>query len=184
MKAIHVAMVSILALTLSACCGGSSTSTTPATGSGAATPAATTEDKAADDGFAEVPNSDGLKVKVPSNAVPNGIGGAAGFHSEDNSFGFTVMDAAADRTIDVAKKEAEELFFKEWIASEPTADGWVLTYKAAKMDLNGDQPKEVGIMFSFEVQKKVGDKAYKCYGSVEKEAGLAPSVEACKSLKR
>jgi hypothetical protein len=142
-------------------------------------------DKADADGFKQVPNINGIKVKVPDSAVPNGVGGAPGFHSDDQSFGFTLqqIEAGDSKDFDTAKKEAEELFFKTWIASEKTDDGWILTYEASKLDLSGDEAKEVGTMYSFEVRRKVGDTVVKCYGSNDKADGMTAGVEACKSLK-
>ena len=137
------------------------------------------------DGFKKVPNINGIKVKVPDNAVPNGVGGAPGFHTKDKTFGFTLqkIEAGDSKDFDAAKKEAEELFFKKWITSEKTDDGWVLTYEASKLDLSGDEAKEVGVSYSFEVRRKVGDQVVKCYGSNDKQEGMTAGVDACKSLK-
>lgn len=138
------------------------------------------------DGMKTVPNVSGIKVKVPDNAKPNGAGGAAGFHSDDDSFQFVLQEmkgAQASKTFADAKTSAEELFFKKWIKSEETSDGWSLTWEGAKVDLSGDEPKEVGIMFSFEVLRTLGTKKYKCYGSLAKKEGMDASVAACKSLK-
>jgi hypothetical protein len=177
--AVHVSTLALALCTFTACDGAG------ASGSSGAQADEKSGDEAANDGFTKVPNSkDGLLAKVPENAVPNGIGGAAGFHSEDDSFKFIVReDPAPDGAFEDAKKGAEELFFKEWISSEETEDGWVLMHTAPKLDLSGGEPKEVGVIYSFEVRKKIGDKVYTCTGGVEKEAGLQPSVDACKSLK-
>ena len=50
------------------------------------------------DGFVAVPNAQGLKAKVPDSAKPNGVGGAAGFHSEDGKFAFVLEKVEGDET--------------------------------------------------------------------------------------
>lgn len=160
-----------LALLLPGCDGGSS-------GGGAATADA--------DGFVAIPNISGMKVKVPEGVTPNGVGGAAGFHTDDDSFQFTLQELkgeAASQTFDAAKAGAEEFLFKKWIKSEKTDDGWVLSYESPKMDLSGDEAKEVGVMYSFEVRRKVGETNLKCYGSLAKAEGLDAVITACNSIK-
>jgi len=141
---------------------------------------------AVDDGFKDVPNSAGIRAEVPANAIPNGIGGAAGFHSKDDSYGFTVMEVSAAqqaKTFEQIKKDTEEFMFGKWIKEEKTADGWVLTWEMPKMDMSGDEPKEVGTLYSFEVRRKLGGKLHKCYGSVAKADGLDAVVKTCSTLK-
>ena len=147
--------------------------------------AATSTEKGDADGFKEVPNISGIKVKVPDNAVPNGVGGAPGFHSSDESFGFTLQPIEAGDTTDfeAAKKSSEEFLFKKWIASEKTDDGWILTYESPKLDLSGEEAKEVGTMYSFEVRRKVGEQTLKCYGALGTADQMKTAVDACKSLK-
>ena len=165
-----------LAFAITACCGGGETTSTGGDEAGG--------EKSAD-GFVKIPNSAGLMAKVPDNAKPNGIGGAAGFHSDDKSFSFTIRELKGEKTMEEAKKEAEEFMFKEWIGEgEKTDDGWVLTYKAPKMDMAGDEPKEVGVLYSFEVVKKVDGKTWICNGAVADEAGMKAAVDACKSGKK
>lgn len=167
----RLALPLLVALLVPACDGGGSSS-------GAAEKSA--------DGFTKVPNINGISAKVPANATPNGIGGAAGFHSDDDSFGFMLNEVTADalsKSFEDAKKGTEEILFKKWVTSEKTDSGWVLTHEAPKVELDGDEMKEVGSVFAFEVRTKVGDKTYKCYGSVAKEENLAAVVEACKTLK-
>jgi|GEM_PF-2465516 len=138
------------------------------------------------DGFVSIPNVNGLKAKVPEGAKPNGVGGAAGFHTDDDSFKFVLQEEtgdAAGKTFDQAKASAEEMFFKKWIKSEATDDGWVLTYESPKIDFEGDEPKEVGVVYSFEVRRKIGSKTYKCYGGIAKAEGLDAVVDACNSIK-
>lgn len=160
-----------LALLVPACDGASS-------GGGAASADA--------DGFVAIPNINGMKVKVPEGVKPNGVGGAAGFHTDDDSFQFTLQEIkgdAAGKTFDQAKAGAEEFLFKKWIKSEKTDDGWVLSYESPKLDLSGDEPKEVGVMYTFEVRRKVGETTLKCYGSVAKAEGLDPVIASCNSIK-
>ncbi|MGH1346336.1 MAG: hypothetical protein ACRBN8_32515 [Nannocystales bacterium] len=138
------------------------------------------------DGFVAIPNINGMKVKVPEGVKPNGVGGAAGFHTDDDSFQFTLQEIkgeAAGTTFDQAKASAEEFLFKKWIKSDKTDDGWVLTYESPKMDLSGDEAKEVGVMYSFEVRRKVGETTLKCYGAISKADGLDAVVGACNSIK-
>ncbi len=167
----HLALPLLLTLIVPACDGGGSAGS----------------EKAADaDGFTKVPNVNGIKAKVPEGVKPNGVGGAAGFHTDDDSFRFTLMEVKGDamsKSMEDVKKETEEFLFKKWIKEEKTDDGWVLTYESPKMDLSGDEAKEVGVMYSFEIRKKVGDKTYKCYGAIPKQDGLGAVVDACKSLK-
>jgi hypothetical protein len=164
----HIAPV-FLALALVACDGAASSSS----------------DQADADGFKAVPNIAGIAVKVPDTAIPNGVGGAPGFHSSDDSFGFTLQPMEASDTTDfeAAKKSAEELLFKKWITSEKTDDGWILTYESPKLDLSGEEAKEVGTAYSFEVRRKVGDQTLKCYGALDTIDHMKAAVDACKSLK-
>jgi hypothetical protein len=141
---------------------------------------------AVDDGFKDVPNSAGIRADVPANAVPNGVGGAAGFHSKDDSYGFTVMEVSAEqqaKTLEQIKKDTEEFMFGKWIKEEKTADGWVLTWESPKMDLSGDEPKQVGTLYNFEVRRKLGGKLHKCYGAVAKADGLPAVLKTCNTLK-
>jgi hypothetical protein len=138
------------------------------------------------DGYQAVPNISGIEAKVPEGVKPNGVGGAPGFHTDDDSFRFVLQelsDAEQGKTFEEAKSSAEELFFKSWIESKSTDDGWVLTYEASKIDFDGDEPKEVGTVYAFEVRRKIGDKAYKCHGSIASADGLGAVVDACQSLR-
>jgi hypothetical protein len=138
------------------------------------------------DGFQPVPNISGIEAKVPDGVKPNGVGGAPGFHTDDDSFRFVLQelsDAEQGKTFEQAKSSAEELFFKSWMESKSTDDGWVLTYEASKINFDGDEPEEVGVVYSFEVRRKIGDKSYKCYGSIASADGLGTVVDACQSLR-
>jgi len=169
-----------LILIVTACCGGGESTTSGGDSAGDSAGA----EKGAD-GFVDVPNSKGLKAKVPDNATPNGIGGAAGFHTDDKSFGFMLDKVEGEKTMEQAKASAEEIFFKEWIGEgEKTEDGWVLTWKVAQMDFAGEEPKETGVLYSFEVVKKVDGTTYNCHGAVKDEAGMKAAVESCKSVKK
>ncbi len=138
------------------------------------------------DGFVAIPNISGMKVKVPEGAKPNGVGGAAGFHSDDDSFQFMLEEVKGDalgKDFDAAKAANEEFLFKKWIKSDKTDDGWVFTYEIPKLDLSGEEAKEVGTLYAFTVRRKIGDKTYKCSGSIAKADGLDAVVNACNSIK-
>src|SRR5688500_12339340 len=42
----------------------------------------------------DVPNINGFAADVPAGAEPNGLGGAAGFHTADDSFDLTWMETS------------------------------------------------------------------------------------------
>ena len=105
------------------------------------------------------------------------------FARSDDSFGFMLTEATDGKDFDAAKAGTEEFLFKKWIKSEKTDDGWVFTYEIPKLDLSGEEAKEVGVMYAFEVRRKIGDKTYKCHGSIAKADGLDAVVDACKSIK-
>jgi hypothetical protein len=123
------------------------------------------------EGFVAVPNAQGLKAKVPDAAKPNGVGGAAGFHSE------------AGKSMDQVKEETELMFFKKWIDSKQTDDGFVLKYESVSIDVFADEGKEESPQWSFEVRRKIGDQLYKCWGGLKAPDGLDASIEACNSVK-
>lgn len=132
------------------------------------------------DGFRAVPNLSGLQAKVPSKLVPNGLGGAAGFHEEGGG-GVTVsiLEVTGDelqKSFDDAKSGVEELLFKKWISADKTEDGWVLLWEEEPMEgLGGGN--------SFQVRKTVGKTTYRCYGSAKDTADLSLAADVCKSLK-
>lgn len=129
------------------------------------------------DGTVAVPNINGLRAEVPENATPNGIGGAAGFHTDDDSFGYQVEEAK--RSYEEDKEFAQELFFTSWITDEQTDDGWVLTYESITMDMDGNEKP----YYRFIVVKDVGGTKYSCYGGVPQKEQLDANVKSCKSLK-
>jgi hypothetical protein len=134
-------------------------------------------------GFKKIPNINGFSVKVPANAKPNGIGGAAGFHTADDSFSFVLMEIKVPKemkkTMKDAKKDASAYFFKKWVSSKATKDGWILVYHSQKLK----DGKPVGTLYSFEVRRKLNNKIYKCYGSIKNEKGIADCLTACNSIK-
>ena len=93
------------------------------------------------------------------------------------------VQAVIDETFEQIKKDTEEFMFGKWIKEEKTADGWVLTWEMPKMDMSGDEPKQVGTLYSFEVRRKLGDKLHKCYGAVAKADGLPAVLKTCNTLK-
>jgi hypothetical protein len=138
------------------------------------------------EGFVAVPNAQGLKAKVPDSAKPNGVGGAAGFHSEDGKFAFVLEKVEGDeagKTMDQVKEETELMFFKKWIDSKPTDDGFVLKYESVSIDVFAEEGKEESPQWSFEVRRKIGDQLYKCWGGLKAPDGLDASIEACNSVK-
>lgn len=143
--------------------------------------------KPAEAGGKEIPNIQGLVADVPDNAKPNGIGGAAGFHAEDDSFQLVIMETSpeeAAKDIETMKTDSSSVGgFKKWIKSEPTADGWVLVWEAAKFELAGEEMKEVGTMVSYQVRRKIGDKTYTCYGGVPTAEAAEVAIKACASVR-
>lgn len=88
----------------------------------------------------------------PYTGSPNGW---SGFVTDDGAINLGVFDVArddVDDTIDVQKAHVETLVFTEWIRSEATPDGWVLTYKGYDLD---DTGKKVDRYF-FEVRRTIG----------------------------
>lgn len=79
-----------------------------------------------------------------------------------------------------AKKATEEMFFKKWVKSEKTEDGWVFSWESPKLD---SEMNEAGVQYSFDVRRKIGDKVYTCNGAIAKAEGLDAVVEACNSIK-
>jgi hypothetical protein len=130
------------------------------------------------DGLTQVPLIDGLRMKVPANAKPNR--GAAGFYTDDKSWGVMIRKDSAADNMDAAKADAEEMMFTSWIASDATEDGWVLTYESQSMDMDGN----IKPAYAFEVVKTLEGAVYTCTGSLADKSGLDAVVESCKTLKR
>jgi len=153
----------------------------------AAVPAAAGKATAAEDGnWKEIPNISGFVAEVPPDAIANDVGGAAGFHTDNNSFDLTFMETAPEEAAkdrDTVKKDAEQVLFKKWIKSEPTPDGWVLAWEGTKVDASGEEVKELGAQYSFQVRRKIADKTYTCYGALDKADGLDVAVKSCLSVK-
>jgi len=136
-------------------------------------------------GFKKIPNIQGLVADVPAGAIPNGIGGAAGFHSKDNSFSFMLREitgAALKQTFKKAKKDIKAVFFKKMIKAKRTKDGWIFIYHMKNP--NEKTSKKIPVIFSFEIKRKIGDKVYKCYGGIEVEKGMDEVIKSCLSIKK
>ncbi len=146
-----------------ACGGGEDVSSAPA-------PAA--------DGLTQVPLIDGLRMKVPENAKPNR--GAAGFYTDDKSWGVMIREEKSAQTMEQAKTSAEEMLFKSWITSEATDDGWIFTYESVMFDMDGNEAPA----FAFQVAKTLEGTQYTCSGSLKDKAGLDACVDSCKTLKK
>jgi hypothetical protein len=135
------------------------------------------------DDFVAIPNIEGLVVKVPAGVKRNAIGGAAGFHTEDDRFQFVVRELSAEAAAETFDQAKETTIAKKWLASEQTADGWVMRYVVPWMVMKGDEMKEDGVRYAFDVRRTIGDKLYTCSGSITKEDGYPAVIEACNSIK-
>ncbi len=129
-------------------------------------------------GFTEVPNIDGLQAKVAATLVPNGRGGAAGFHADGGKLSVLIRELTSDeaKPFDEVKKETEEVLFKKWISSEKTANGFVLQWEGRPLEGNDTT-------YNYEVRRTVGSKTFTCYGAGANAAEIVTAVETCKSLK-
>jgi len=178
----RLALTALLVGTLSSFgtlgCGGDSGDAASADAAAPEAAAAPAAAPAADDGLTQVPLIDGLRMKVPENAKPNL--GAAGFHTEDDTFGVMIRAKEPATTMEQAKADAEEFLFNGWLSSEATDDGWVLTWESATMDMEGNTSPA----FAFEVVRTLDGTQYGCSGSLKDKAGLDAVVQACKTLKR
>ncbi len=118
--------------------------------------------------------------KLPEGLEKNDYG--AGFHSKDESYSIMLKHIIGDtnpKDMEAAKKATEEMFFKKWIKSEKTADGWVLTWLGIGLDMQG---KEYDL-FSFSVRRKIGGQEYDCYGGVKKQADVEKNIQLCQAIK-
>lgn len=133
----------------------------------------------------DVPNLAGLVADVPSGVVPNGVGGAGGFHKEGGALEITIMETSPEETAkDFAqmKKYTEEVVFKTWVKAEQTANGWVLEWTGPK--LNGEGNEVPGaVVYSYQVRRKLDGKTYTCYGVVDAAAEYATVEASCASLR-
>ena len=170
--------VAALALALAtAACGSTDASGPGPAGSGAPAPdgqaAAAAPEGTAVEGLP-------LVVKLPPGVTANAMG--AGFHSEDGAYSLMIKDIIGDtnpKTMEEAKKATEEMFFKKWLKSEKTADGWILTYVGVTLDMEGKE----GEQFAYTVRRKIGARTYECYGGVKKEADVEKNLKLCQDLK-
>jgi len=141
--------------------------------------------KKLEEGFKKIPNIKGFIAKVPAHAIANGLGGAAGFHSKDESFDLILREVKGDelkKDFKSAVKDAKAILFKKMVKKEKTKDGWVLIWNMENM--NDKTKKASPVMFSFEVRRVIEGKTYKCYGGILKEKGIADCVAACQSIKK
>lgn len=140
----------------------------------------TVETPEADDGLTAVPNSQGLRARVPEGVTPNGIGGAAGFHTDDRSFSMRVREDTSNTTVATARETAQLMAFVRFVQNEETPDGFVLTYESHTMDDQGNPTQDS--IFPVQIKRNVGTTSYLCEGSANTEENLARVVEACQSL--
>ncbi len=129
----------------------------------------------------KIPNVNGLTAEVPADLVPNGVGGAAGFHSKDGGAMVLVEVVSGDGLKkSMAQAKEEQLFAKKFLVEKKTADGWVLTFSQAKLNEDMD---EVGVEYAFDVRRKVGTATCSCTGKTPKKEGLDALVALCNSIK-
>ncbi len=150
----------------------------------AKTPTASPAPVATVGAWKKIPNVHGLQADVPNGVTPNGIGGAAGFHTKDDRFGFTIREIKGDAlntNFKQAQKDAKEIFFKKWVSKSETDDGWILSYTSSKLD---NEANEVGTNYSFEVRRVIAGTTYKCYGAIADKEGLKNVIDSCNSIRK
>ena len=156
--------------------------TTPPTTS-AEVPSAAAPDTAGS--WREVPGAPGLVALVSPDAgeltivvheVPAAAAGTTSANGLDRAKAAVKKSTHAPGSAD----KPVAVVFREWIKAEPTADGQVLTWEAAKVGPDGS-PGEV--VYGYQVRRKIGEKTYLCEGTVAKREDLARAEEACATLK-
>lgn len=151
-----------------------------ACGSSGSSTSGSTETEEADDGLTEVPNSTGLRARVPEGVTPNGFGGAAGFHTDDDSFSMRLRQDDSGMSIADVRETVQLIGFDRFIQNEETPDGYVITWAAHRVDDQGN-PTETEV-FSVSIKRNIGETSYLCEGGANSEANLAHVVEACQSV--
>ena len=131
----------------------------------------------ADDGSVKIPNSkQGFRAIVPEGTTPNGIGGAAGFHTDDDSFSMVVRESSKQgRSKADHKTEIESFAFGEWISEADLEDGYALAYV---IDLAGKKSNSVAVV------RKIDGTDYECTGSSTTPEGTAAIIDACKTVRK
>lgn len=171
--AIAAALLTLTTGAAGCCMGG-----TAPTSSGSAPIIAETPTAPAADGLTEVPNSSGLRARVPEGVTPNGFGGAAGFHTDDDSFSMVLRESSG--TIDEARSIATMMGSVRSVRDEVTPDGFVFVWEGRRLD-DQMQPTDVAV-FQVDVQRNIGTTPYDCSGSSSTEEGALRIVEACQSV--
>lgn len=166
-----------LATGATGCCIGGPIPSSGSSLAPAAEPSAAPAAPAAD-GLTAVPNSAGLRARVPEGVTPNGIGGAAGFHTDDDSFSMILTQGSG--TIDEARSVAAMLGSVRSVRDEVTPDGFVFVWEGRRLD-DQMQPTDV-VVFKVHVQRNIGTTPYDCSGSSNTEEGALRVVEACQSV--
>lgn len=131
------------------------------------------------DGLTAVPNSDGLRARVPEGVTPNGLGGAAGFHTDDRSFSMTLREDSTS-TIAQARETAQMLGSLRFVRNDETPDGYVVVYEARTLDDQGS-PTSTPV-FQVDIRRNIGATSYVCNGSGNTEARATQVVDSCLSV--
>jgi hypothetical protein len=158
-------------------------SAAPAPATAAPAPAAAALPSAVVGGWKEIPNSEGFIADVPASAVPNGVGGAAGFHSDDDSFFMTWNETSPEeqaKDLAAVKADAEQFLFVAWVKSETTGDGLLLEWEIAKIDAEGNPS---GSQFTFDIRRSAAGRNYTCAGSVATREALDAAEKSCLSVR-
>lgn len=154
-------------------------------------PAEKTDDSTPPSGGAKAASTAGAKsggtkiepftvvVDLPAGVKPNEIGN--GFHSEDGAYYLMFKSPAGNdpKDMESAKKGAEEMFFKKWIKSEKTSDGWLLTWLGIGLDMQGKEYDN----YNYALRRKIGGLEYECYGAVKKQDDLEKNLKLCRDIR-
>ncbi|MFK7927017.1 MAG: hypothetical protein AB8H79_02425 [Myxococcota bacterium] len=134
-------------------------------------------EEVAEDGSLRIPNSNpAMRAMVPEGATPNGIGGAAGFHTDDDSFSMTVREATTQGQSKAEHKTQIESFaFNEWISESDLEDGYAFAYVTEMGGVKGNQVSVV---------RKIDGTDFVCTGASSSKEGTAAVIDACKSVRK
>lgn len=130
------------------------------------------------DGLTEVPNSHGLRASVPAGVTPNGIGGAAGFHTDDDSFSMMLNESPGSR--DDAHATAAMLGSVRSVRDDETPDGYVFVWEGRRLD-DQMQPTDTPV-FHVDIRRNIGTTPYSCSGTSTTEEGATHIVDSCLSV--
>lgn len=141
-------------------------------------------------GFVDVNNLDGLIIKVPPDAkVKDNSLGVGWFENADKSFAITIKPVGEDATDIEALKTVIKDQVKDWLKQEKTADGFILTYSAPKIEMvddgaGGFARKEVGLEYGLQMRRIIAGHPFKCAaGTITTPGGLEAVIAACNSIR-